>query len=226
MDNLEVLIIEDEKEITEFLKLELTHEGYIVNTVDNGSLGLNEALSHKYNLIILDIALPGINGIEVCRRIRKNSTIPIIMLTAKDSLIDKVIGLDSGANDYITKPFFIEELLARIRAVLRNTFTSNSENDILTIGDIIISISSRQVTRNNEEIALSKKEFNLLEYLAKNLNIVLTRDQILETIWGYSYEGETNVVDVYVKHLREKIEAPGSSKIIHTVRGVGYVARI
>jgi two-component system response regulator ArlR len=225
MDNLEVLIIEDEKEIAEFLKLELTHEGYIVNSIYDGTTGLAEALSHEYNLIILDISLPGINGIEVCRRIRKNSNIPIIMLTAKDSLIDKVIGLDSGANDYITKPFFIEELLARIRAVLRNT-TDKPENDTLTIDNITISISSRQVTRNNEIIPLSKKEFNLLEYLVKNLNIVLTRDQILETIWGYSYEGETNVVDVYVKHLREKIETPDSPKIIHTVRGVGYAARV
>lgn len=225
MSEHKVLIIEDEKEIVEFLKLELSHEGYEIDTALDGDRGLEKALSNNYSLIILDISLPGISGIEVCRRIRKGSNIPIVMLTAKDSLVDKVIGLDSGANDYITKPFFIEELLARIRAVLRNAAPTPTDSKLLILGDITINSSSHDVLKGDNNINLSKKEFDLLEYLVKNRNIVLTRSQILEDVWGYEYEGETNVVDVYIKHLREKVDTPGTPKFIHTVRGVGYMAR-
>jgi len=218
-----ILIIEDESKIARFVELELKHEGYDVTIELDGKLGLEKAITKEYDVIILDLMLPSISGIEICRRIRKKSNVPIIMLTAKDDISDKVMGLDVGANDYITKPFAIEELLARIRVVLRNQETLNNfDKSPITIGKILLDPIKYLVKYNEEVIDLSKKEFDLLEYLIKNKNIVLTRDKLLEKVWGYEYVGETNIIDVYIRYLRTKIDERFNDKYIYTVRGVGY----
>src|SRR3989339_335451 len=217
-----ILIIEDESKIARFVELELKHEGYDVTIELDGKLGLEKAITKEYDVIILDLMLPSISGIEICRRIRKKSNVPIIMLTAKDDISDKVMGLDVGANDYITKPFAIEELLARIRVVLRNQETLNNfDKSPITIGKILLDPIKYLVKYNEEVIDLSKKEFDLLEYLIKNKNIVLTRDKLLEKVWGYEYVGETNIIDVYIRYLRTKIDERFNDKYIYTVRGVG-----
>lgn len=221
-----ILIIEDEKQIARFLELELKHEGYAIEIEYDGRGGLKKAEENEPDLILLDIMLPGINGMEVCRRIRQFSEVPVIMLTARDETTDKVMGLDIGANDYITKPFVIEELLARIRAVLRNRSNSSMQpQKNLAAGDLRMDLSKRQVFRGNESIDLTKKEYDLLEYLLRNRGIVLTRDQILENVWGYDYAGDTNVVDVYIRYLRSKVDDEHDTKLIQTVRGVGYMLR-
>ena len=220
-----ILIVEDEKQIARFLELELKHEGYAVEVEYDGRGGLRKAEESKPDLILLDIMLPGINGMEVCRRIRQFSEVPVIMLTAKDETTDKVMGLDIGANDYVTKPFVIEELLARIRAVLRNRNQSKQPQKNLAAGDLRMDLAKRQVFRGDESIDLTKKEYDLLEYLLRNKGIVLTRDQILENVWGYDYAGDTNVVDVYIRYLRSKIDDEHDTKLIQTVRGVGYILR-
>ncbi|EMS73480.1 response regulator transcription factor [Ruminiclostridium cellobioparum] len=220
-----ILIVEDEKQIARFLELELKHEGYAVEIEYDGRGGLRKAEENEPDLILLDIMLPGINGMEVCRRIRQFSEVPVIMLTAKDETTDKVMGLDIGANDYVTKPFVIEELLARIRAVLRNRNQSKQPQKSLAAGDLRMDLAKRQVFRGDESIDLTKKEYDLLEYLLRNKGIVLTRDQILENVWGYDYAGDTNVVDVYIRYLRSKIDDEHDTKLIQTVRGVGYILR-
>jgi len=221
-----ILIIEDEKQIARFLELELKHEGYAVKIEYDGRGGLNRAEENETDLILLDIMLPGINGMEVCRRIRQFSDVPVIMLTARDETTDKVMGLDIGANDYITKPFEIEELLARIRAALRNTSKSSAQlKTNLAAGGLRMDLSKHQVFRENESIDLTKKEYDLLEYLLRNKGIVLTRDQILENVWGYDYEGDTNIVDVYIRYLRSKVNDEHDTMLIQTVRGVGYMLR-
>lgn len=220
-----ILIIEDEKHIARFLELELVHEGYCVEIEYDGRNGLKRVEENEPGLILLDIMLPGINGIEVCRRIRQFSKVPVIMLTARDETTDKVMGLDIGADDYITKPFVIEELLARIRAALRKKVQDEKDQRALAAGNLRMDPLKHQVMRNNEEIELTKKEYDLLEYLLFNKEIVLSRDQILENVWGYDYFGDTNVVDVYIRYLRSKLEAPDSTRMIHTVRGVGYILR-
>ena len=222
-----ILIVEDETKIARFVELELTHEGYEVQTAFDGRSGLAMCESWQPDLLILDLMLPELSGIEVCRRLRQQSDVPIIMLTAKDDVSDKVMGLDMGADDYMTKPFAIEELLARIRMVLRNAdpASQGAATEVLSLGDLTLSLASRQVTRADELIELTKTQYDLLEYLLRNRDIVLTRDQILSQVWGYSYAGNSNVVDVYVRYVRNRIHDTDESKIIETVRGIGYVIR-
>ncbi|WP_461614717.1 response regulator transcription factor [Clostridium sp. Marseille-QA1073] len=226
MKEYKILIVEDEKQIARFVQLELMHEGYEVETVYDGREGLEKIKNNEYNLVILDVMLPSLNGMEVCRRVRTFSDIPIIMLTAKDSVIDKVTGLDIGADDYMTKPFAIEELLARIRAIKRKNSSKNNENkNEIMVNDLVMNLSTHEVKREDRLIELTKREYDLLEYLMKNVDVVLNREQLLEVVWGYNYMGDTNVVDVYIRYLRSKIDEDFDVKLIHTVRGVGYVIK-
>jgi len=220
-----LLIIEDEKRISRFLELELKHEGYEVIAAFDGRTGLDLAINEKPDLIILDLMLPVMSGIEVCRRIRQaKNHVPIIMLTAKDDVTDKVMGLDMGADDYMTKPFAIEELLARVRvAVKRKTENTVEEKKVLEYGDLTINDLKRQVTYGEDIVELTKKEYELLKYLLVNKNIALDREKILEKVWGYDYYGDTNVIDVYIRYLRSKIDQKYDFEMIKTVRGVGYV---
>ena len=226
-----ILVVEDEKEIAKILKIELEYEGYEVLLAHDGKLGLQLALTEKLDLILLDVMLPEINGLELLRKLRKeNHLLPIILLTARNMTMDKVTGLDLGANDYITKPFEMDELLARVRSCLRQnsivTYTAKLEDSILSVRDLIINLDTREVTRGAISIPLTPKEYDLLVYLLSNKNRIVTRENILFHVWGYEYEGETNVIDVYIRHLRKKIEEGFSSEpIIHTVRGVGYTVR-
>jgi len=222
-----ILIIEDEAKIARFLELELKHEGYEVLIAGDGRVGLEKALKENVDLIILDIMLPGLSGIEVCRRVRMESNVPIIMLTAKDDVTDKVAGLDMGADDYMTKPFAIEELLARIRVALNRVrnMTKEVKSDILQVGDLKLNLASRSAYYKDEELVLTKKEFELLECLMKNKNIALTREQLLNKVWDYEYFGDTNVVDVYIRYLRQKIDEKYGVQLISTVRGVGYIIK-
>lgn len=225
MENKKILIIEDEVKLARFVELELKYEGYDVTVSHDGREGMDLFSQGEYDLLLLDLMLPGLNGIEICRRIRKTSSVPIIMLTAKDEVMDKVAGLDSGADDYLTKPFAIEELLARMRVSLKRQNNSNVKKNLLELNDLTIDVEKRLVKVNNEEIELTKKEYELLVYMIQNKNIVLTREQILNEVWGYNYIGETNVVDVYVRYLRAKIDEPFNTKYIHTTRGVGYFVK-
>lgn len=220
-----ILIVEDEKKIARFLELELTHEGYEVDTAGDGRTGLDKALSWKPDLLILDLMLPGLSGIEVCRRLRHESDVPIIMLTAKDDVSDKVMGLDMGADDYMTKPFAIEELLARIRVGLkkRRADTAAPVTQVLTAGGLKLDPASYAVSMNGTPISLTKKEFDLLHYLMEHAGQAVTRDTLLSDVWGYDYAGDTNVVDVYVRYLRHKIDEPFGVKTIQTIRAVGYM---
>ncbi|MFL0194141.1 response regulator transcription factor [Clostridium sp. WILCCON 0269] len=224
MKNYKILIIEDEKQMAMFIEMELNHEGYTVDKVYNGKEGLNMAEKCEYDLILLDVMLPGLDGIEVCKKIRQFSHVPIIMLTAKSDIPDKVIGLDSGANDYITKPFAIEELLARIRVIKRDKMLKNALDEI-RVKDIVMNDKTHQVWRDDKEIELTKKEYDLLKMLLVNRNIVLTREKLIEKVWGYDYTGDTNVVDVFIRYLRSKIDDGFENKLITTIRGVGYVIK-
>ena len=216
-----ILIIEDEIKIARFVEMELNYEGYKVTKIHDGREGLRTAKSGDFDLILLDIMLPSMNGIEVLRRIREESEVPVIMLTAKDETMDKVTGLDMGADDYITKPFEIEELLARIRSALkRNKVSRNKENE-LRYKELVMDLDGYNLSYAGENIELTKKEFELLRYLLENKNRVLTRDKIIETVWDYDYIGDTNVVDVYIRYLRSKIDDKYNEKIIHTLRGEG-----
>ena len=220
-----ILIIEDEEKIARFIELELKHEGYEVSICYDGRSGLETVEKEKFECILLDIMLPQLNGIEVLRRIRKTSDVPIIMLTARDAVMDKVSGLDMGADDYVTKPFAIEELLARIRLVMRkNSKTIQTLNDIV-FGKLEISVSRHEVKYDGNLIDLTSKEFTLLQTLLENKNVVMSRDSLLEKVWGYDYIGETNVVDVYIRYIRAKIDDIYNVKIIQTIRGVGYVIK-
>lgn len=218
-----ILVVEDEQKIARFLELELTHEGYGVLLAANGTDGLDTALGAPVDLVLLDIMLPEIDGLEVLRRLRRESGVPVILLTARDELGDKVIGLDLGADDYITKPFRIEELLARIRAALRRT--SGTEQEKLAVGDLELDTARRHVSRNGHALDLTKREFDLLEHLMRNEGVVLTRDQLIGQVWGYDFQGDSNVVDVYIRYLRSKVDAD-DPKLIQTVRGVGYCIRV
>ncbi|MCJ1656377.1 response regulator transcription factor [Staphylococcus sp. NRL 16/872] len=217
----DILIVEDEQNLARFLELELTHDNYNVDIEYEGQAGLDKALNHSYDLIILDLMLPNINGLEICRRVRQEQTTPIIIITAKSDTYDKVTGLDYGADDYIVKPFEIEELFARIRAVLRR----QPQKDIIDINGIKIDVDAFKVTVNGEQLDLTKTEYDLLYVLATNRNHVLQREQILNHVWGYDSEVETNVVDVYIRYLRNKLKPFNKEKTIETVRGVGYVIR-
>lgn len=221
-----ILIIEDELKISRILSLELQHEGYVTETAYTGTEGLEKAESEKWDLILLDVMLPGLNGIEVLRRFRKNNAqTPVILLTARDAVPDKVSGLDHGANDYVTKPFEIEELLARIRVCLRTTPILEKDSiakEELVVGDLRLSLGTRDVVRGDKSIDLTSREFDLLVYLMMNKNQVLDRELILTQVWGYDFIGDTNVVDVYIRYLRKKIDANFERPLIHTFRGVGY----
>lgn len=221
-----ILLVEDEEKLARFVELELKHEGYEVDKAFDGREGLEKAEGGGYDLLLLDIMLPGLNGLEVLRRLRKaGSEMPVIMLTARDAVMDKVTGLDMGADDYVTKPFSIEELLARIRASLRKQSAQKQDSGLLSCGGLTIDVSRHRVTRDGRDIELTGREFSLLQYFMENKTIVLTRDQLLEKVWGYEYLGETNVVDVYVRYLRGKIDDGFDQKLLQTVRGVGYVLR-
>ncbi|WP_338850451.1 response regulator transcription factor [Clostridium perfringens] len=223
---IKILIVEDEEKIARFIELELIHEGYKVIKADNGRIGLEIAERGEADLIILDVMLPEINGLEVLRRIRKVSEVPIIMLTARDAVMDKVSWLDAGADDYITKPFAIEELLARIRTALKKrVFTVKKDEDVIRCGLLTLDKMRHKVMYGDTEIELTNREFTLLQILMENKNIVLTRDVLIEKVCGYNYVGETNVIDVYVRYLRTKIDDVFKVKIISTVRGVGYVIK-
>jgi DNA-binding response OmpR family regulator len=222
-----ILLVEDEENVSAFVALELKFEGYEVDVAEDGEKGFQFAQNNKYDIILLDWMIPKLDGLEVCRRIRKASNVPIILLTARDYIGDKIAGLDAGADDYITKPFEIEELLARIRAVLRRTQNErNRENaDILSIDTLSIDLKKRSVHRDGKNIELTQKEFDLLYLLMRNEGEVLSRERILSDVWGYDFMGQTNVVDVYIRYLRNKIEFDQQAKLIHTVRGIGYVIR-
>ena len=218
-----ILIVEDEPNISDFIKGELEYEGYNVSIKEDGRKGLEEALRNEYDLVILDVMLPSMNGFEICRRLKREKQSPVIMLSAKDSVMDKVNGLQIGADDYIAKPFAIEELLARIEVVFRRQ--DNLNNYIVKFKDIVINKSSRIVKRNGIEINLTNKEYELLTILIDNKDKVVTREELLEKIWGYGYEPETNVTDVYIRYLRSKLNNKNKEEYIQTIRSVGYIMR-
>ncbi|WP_053365951.1 response regulator transcription factor [Bacillus sp. FJAT-27245] len=228
MEKGSILIVEDEEKIARVLELELEFEGYSVTKAADGIEGLEAYRTGKWDLILLDVMMPGMSGIDLLRRIRANDPVTkVIMLTAKGAVEDKVSGLDLGANDYITKPFQIDELLARIRAALRFKTIEKSIEDgnQLLFGGLTLNLKTREVNRSGVSIDLTPREYDLLVYLLTNKKQVLTRDQILEKVWGYDFAGDTNVVDVYIRYLRKKIDLSGLPPLIHTVRGVGYVLR-
>ena len=216
-----ILLVEDEEKLARMVELELKYEGYSVEKAFDGRKGLELALSGAFDLVLLDIMLPQLSGMEVLRRLRRESQVPVIMLTARDSVVDKVSGLDSGADDYITKPFAIEELLARIRAALRTK--SGRDSQMLAVGPLAMEVESRRVTVRGQEVELTKKEFDLLRYLMEHRDTAVTRDTLLCDVWGYDYAGDTNIVDVYIRYLRQKIDEPFQIKTIHTIRAVGYM---
>jgi two-component system, OmpR family, response regulator len=222
-----ILIVEDEEKIARVLQLELEYEGYSVTIKHNGTEGLNAAAEGGYSLVLLDVMLPGLSGLEVLRRLRKtDQQTPVILLTARDSIPDKVTGLDIGANDYVTKPFEIEELLARIRAALRQNGTKTEDiGTFLTYDDLRVNEKTREVRRGDKEVELTPREFDLLVYMLKHPQQVLTREQILNSVWGFDYIGDTNVVDVYIRYIRKKLDYPYEKQLIHTVRGVGYAIK-
>ncbi|MCL2579288.1 MAG: response regulator transcription factor [Oscillospiraceae bacterium] len=216
-----ILLVEDEEKLARFVELELVYEGYQVKKAADGREGLALFEAERFDLILLDVMLPGIGGFEVLRRIRKTSSLPVIMLTARDAVMDKVAGLDGGADDYVTKPFAIEELLARIRTALRKQTATTS----LQVGQLSIDPARRTAKYGETELDLTKREFDLLFALMESHGIVLTREVLLDRVWGYNYQGETNSPDVYIRFLRGKIDEAFGVKYIHTVRGVGYVLK-
>ncbi|MCQ6560735.1 response regulator transcription factor [Paenibacillus mendelii] len=221
-----ILLIEDEKNMSRFIELELRHESYEVQVVSDGRQGLALALREDFDVILLDLMLPKLSGIEVCRQIRSVKKTPIIMLTAKDSIVDRVLGLDHGADDYMTKPFAIEELLARIRVILRRQEDAAEQDmPILVFQDLSVNLDSRIVRKGNEEVQLTKREYALLVTFMENVNRVLTRETLLDKVWGFEAAVDTNVVDVYVRYLRNKIDGPREGSCIQTLRGIGYVMR-
>ena len=224
-----ILLVEDEEKLARMVELELKYEGYQVDKAADGRTGLDMAQTGDYDLILLDIMLPALNGMEVLRRLRRESQVPVIMLTARDTVMDKVAGLDAGADDYITKPFAIEELLARIRAALRNKAEGAAEVPgqvgKLMAGPLTMDVDRHEVSVNGQEVELTRREFDLLRYLLENKEKVVTREVLLDNVWGFDFVGETNTVDVYIRFLRSKIDERFHIKLIHTVRGVGYVIR-
>ena len=219
-----ILVIEDEEKLARFIELELGYEGYSVTVANDGLGGLTAARDLDPDLILLDWMMPGLSGLEVCRRLRTTgSKVPVILLTARDDISDRVEGLDAGADDYVTKPFSIEELLARVRAHLRRT--QEEDPDRLQFEDLSLNRKTREVFRGDRAIELTAKEFDLLEYLISNPRQVITRDRILEKVWGYDFMGDSNIIEVYVRYLRLKLEAENEKRLIQTVRGVGYVLR-
>lgn len=222
-----VLVVEDETQIARVLKMELEYEGYEVTVEHEGKKGLERALQTGVDLILLDVMLPGLSGFEVLRRIRKEDRdTPVILLTARNTTFDKVSGLDQGANDYVTKPFEIEELLARIRACLRNHSPGEVKDErLVSVEDLVVNTETREVCRGGASIALTPKEYDFLVYLMVNKNKVVTRENIILNVWGYEYEGETNVIDVFIRHLRVKVDEGYPKQLITTVRGVGFTMK-
>ena len=222
-----VLLIEDEEKLAPMVELELQYEGYQVEKALDGRTGLERALSGTFDLILLDIMLPALSGMEVLRRVRRESQVPVIMLTARDTVVDKVSGLDMGADDYITKPFAIEELLARIRAALRKhpAQAVAEERQLLRAKGLSMDPERHEVTVDGQHVELTRREFDLLRYLLENKEKVISRESLLDNVWGFDFVGETNAVDVYIRFLRSKIDERFGMKLIHTVRGVGYVIR-
>jgi len=218
-----ILVIEDEERIRQFLKRGLTYEGYVVDGADDGKSGLERARDNPPDLVLLDIMLPGIDGLEVCRRLRAASAVPILMLTAKESIEDRVAGLDAGADDYLVKPFSFDELLARVRALLRRA--QPAQPQVFRFADMELDTGTRQGRRGGKTFDLTAKEYELLELFMRNPRQVLTRDVIFDRVWGYDFGGESNIIEVYVRYLRQKTEFDQLSRLIHTVRGVGYVLR-
>lgn len=222
-----ILVVDDEIRIARFIELELKYEGYDVHVRYNGRDGLNALKEATYELVILDVMMPDLSGIEVLRRLRQTSDVPVIMLTAKGETIDKVMGLDFGADDYLTKPFEIEELLARIRSAIRRyqRLAVPSDLSALSAGELMMDFEKHEVRYSGERVELTKKEFDLLEMFVRNRDIVLSREKILNDVWGYDFMGDTNVVDVYIRYIRSKIDDRFNVKLIHTIRGVGYVLK-
>ena len=219
-----ILLVEDEEKLARVVELELRYEGYEVEKAFDGREGLEKALSGRFDLLLLDIMLPSMSGMEVLRRLRRESQVPVIMVTARDAVVDKVSGLDSGADDYITKPFEIEELLARIRAALRKR-PARQEGTVLTAGPLTMDPERHEVTVRGTPVELTRREFDLLRYLLENKEKVISRESLLDNVWGFDFAGETNAVDVYIRFLRSKIDERFGVKLIHTVRGVGYAIR-
>jgi len=221
--NERILIVEDDPAILKVLQRGLSYEGYLVDIATDGRTGLNLARDHHPDLVILDWMLPGMDGLEVCRRLRTGGSLPILMLTAKDTVQDRVQGLDAGADDYLVKPFNLDELLARMRALLRRTQTER--NQVYQFADLTMDSVSRQVTRNGRLIPLTAKEYELLELFLRHPRQVLTREVIFDRVWGYDFGGESNVLEVYIRYLRQKLEGENEQRLIYTVRSVGYVLR-
>lgn len=221
--NERILIVEDDPAILKVLQRGLAYEGYVVDIATDGRTGLNMARDRRPDLVILDWMLPGMDGLEVCRRMRSGGNLPILMLTAKDTVQDRVEGLDAGADDYLVKPFNLDELTARVRALLRRTQTER--NQVYKFADLSMDTASRQVKRGERIIPLTAKEYELLELFMRHPRQVLTREVIFDRVWGYDFGGESNVLEVYIRYLRQKLEAHGEPRLLHTVRGVGYVLR-
>jgi two-component system response regulator MprA len=218
-----VLVIEDEDRILDFLRRGLTYEGYRVDTAGDGPTGMALARETPPDVVILDWMLPGLDGLEVCRRLRAAGDVPILMLTAKEAVSDRVQGLDAGADDYLVKPFEFDELLARIRALLRRAHPEAA--DVFVFGDLRLDTGTHQAFRGERQVELTAKEYELLELFLRNPRQVLTREVIFDRVWGYDFGGESNIIEVYVRYLRQKTEAGGEPRVLHTVRGVGYVLR-
>ncbi|WP_087974514.1 response regulator transcription factor [Oceanobacillus rekensis] len=226
MSEKKILIVEDERKISRVLQLELGYENYKTEIAANGKDALQLMKDQAWDLVLLDIMIPELSGLEVLRRIRRtDDATPIILLTARDEVHDKVSGLDLGANDYITKPFQIEELLARVRVHLRKSVANKTSGELLTVGDLSVNLNGHEVKRNGNTIDLTPREFDLLVCLLRNKNIVLKRDQLIEQVWGFDYFGDTNVVDVYIRYLRQKVDKGFDESYIQTVRGVGYTIK-
>jgi two-component system response regulator MprA len=223
MTTTRILVIEDEERIRQFLQRGLTYENYRVDVAADGATGLALARENSPDLVILDWMLPGMDGLEVCRRLRAAGSMPILMLTAKDSVSDRVQGLDAGADDYLVKPFSFDELLARLRALLRRATPSQPE--VLRFADLTLDTGTRQAFRGERAVELTAKEYELLELFMRHPRQVLTREVIYDRVWGYDFGGESNIIEVYVRYLRQKTEVDGASRVLHTVRGVGYVLR-
>lgn len=218
-----ILVVDDDPEIVSFVRRGLAYEGYKVDTAADGSEALAKAREKEPDLVILDIMMPGIDGIEVSKRLRQGGDVPILMLTAKGTVADKVVGLESGADDYLVKPFAFDELLARVRALLRRR--QPREEETLRFSDLSLNTATREVKRGNDPIELTAQEFDLLELFIRHPRQVLKRDLIYERVWGYDFEGESNVIEVYIRYLRSKLEVRDKPRLIHTVRGVGYVMK-
>jgi two-component system, OmpR family, response regulator MprA len=223
MDRQTILVIDDDKKITNLLQRALAYEGYEVVVAHDGKAGLASALERQPDLVVLDLMLPALDGLEVCRRLRAGGDLPILMLTAKDAVSDRVVGLETGADDYLVKPFALEELLARVKALLRRH--QQQSPDVLRYADLTLDTGSRQARRGERVIDLTTTEYDLLLLFLRRPGQVITRDVIMDRVWGYDFEGESNVLEVYIRYLRAKLEAGGEPRLIQTVRGAGYVLR-